>query len=130
MLAGTIARSSTAGAATTIAFESEIQLRAVSRRRYRACEACNGFRAERGGSQTRVIDAPSDAGCLIIILAIHFNAIPSTSVCVLDLILGTKQLLGQQKYATAARSRCDIDGAANRQGRSPMPRAQIIEPAC
>src|ERR1700733_2474286 len=78
-------------AATTIAFESEIQLRAVSGRRYRACEACNGFRAERGGSQTRIIDAPSGVSCLTIIFAIHIIAIPSTSVCVLDLILGTKQ---------------------------------------
>ena len=101
-------------AAATIAFGSEIQLRAVSRPRYCVCEACNGFRAESGGSQTRVIDATSDVSCLIIILAIHFNAIPSTSVCVLDLILGTKQLLGQQKHATAARNRCDIDGVFRR----------------
>jgi hypothetical protein len=60
------------------------------------------IRAERGDSQTRVIDAPSGVSCLTIIFAIHFIVIPSTSLCVLDLILGTKQLLGQQKYATAA----------------------------
>src|SRR5579863_4203661 len=41
--------------------------------------------------------------------SLQFVAIPSTSGCVLYLILGINQSLGQQKYATVTTSHCDVE---------------------